>query len=74
MNAEGRTRVEHDQQRGHAELVERVAQLEDVVEGLQDAMHRANVRHEQLIEALSKKTEPSEIARALSDDARRRGL
>ena len=58
----------------HARTQERVVALERLVEGLQDAVHREAVRHDTLIEELQKKTEPSEIARALSDDARRRGL
>jgi hypothetical protein len=56
------------------DLVERVERLESVVEGLQDAMHRESVRHDQQIEALQAKTEPAELARALSEDARKRGL
>jgi hypothetical protein len=32
------------------------------------------VRQQQLIDDLERKTEPAEMARALSDDARRRGL
>jgi hypothetical protein len=56
------------------DLEERVERLENLVEGLQDAMHRESVRHDELIELLQKKTEPAEIARALSEDARKRGL
>jgi chaperonin cofactor prefoldin len=56
------------------DLAERVERLENLVEGLQDAMHRESVRHDELIEQLQKKTEPAEIARALSEDARKRGL
>lgn len=67
-------RLEHQQRRHRDELLEHMEQLESVIEGLQDAMHREAVRHDELIAALDKKTEPSEIARALSEDARRRGL
>ena len=56
------------------DLRARLEHLEAVVEGLQDAVHRESVRHDELIGALQRKTEPEEIARALSDDARRRGL
>ena len=52
----------------------RVRQLEAVVEGLQDALYRESERFDALIEALQRKTEPGEIAKALGDDARRRGL
>ena len=63
---------------GHAEqiklLEERIARLEAIVEGLQDAVHREAVRHGKQIEGLEAKTKPSEIARALSRDARARGI
>ena len=53
---------------------ERLAHLEALVEGLQDAVHRDSVRHEERMAELERKTEPAELAKALSDDARRRGL
>ena len=52
----------------------RVADLEDLVEGLQDAVHRDSVRRDERIARLERKLEPRELARALSDDARERGL
>jgi hypothetical protein len=52
----------------------RVSQLEALLEGLQDAVHRESVREGGRIDALEKRTEPSEISRALSRDARERGL
>jgi hypothetical protein len=52
----------------------RVADLEDLVEGLQDAVHRESVRRDEQIARLERKVEPRELARALSDDARERGL
>jgi hypothetical protein len=52
----------------------RVDQLEALLEGLQDAVHRGSVREGERIDALEKRTEPSEISRALSRDARERGL
>lgn len=52
----------------------RVADLEDLVEGLQDAVHRDSVRRDERIARLERKVEPRELARALSDDARERGL
>jgi uncharacterized coiled-coil protein SlyX len=55
-------------------LERRVIQLEDVVEGLQDALHRDSVRRDREAARLESKTEPEEMARALSADARRRGL
>jgi uncharacterized coiled-coil DUF342 family protein len=62
---------------GHGEikaLEERIARLETVVEGLQDAVHRESVRRGKQIEGLEAKTEPGEITRALSRDARERGI
>jgi hypothetical protein len=55
-------------------LEQRVGHLEALVEGLQDAVHRDAVRHEERISELQKKTEPETLAKALSEDARRRGL
>jgi hypothetical protein len=59
---------------GLAALEGRVADLEDLVEGLQDAVHRDSVRRDEQAARLERKTEPRELARALSDDARERGL
>jgi hypothetical protein len=63
---------------GHERRIEvlegRVDQLEALLEGLQDAVHRESVREGGRIEALEKRSEPSEISRALSRDARERGL
>ena len=63
---------------GHARrievLEERVDQLEALLEGLQDAVHRESVREDERIATLEKRSEPAEISRALSRDARERGL
>jgi uncharacterized coiled-coil protein SlyX len=57
------------------ELLERrVSHLEELLEGLQDAVHRESVRRDEEAARLQRRTEPREIARALSDDARKRGL
>jgi uncharacterized coiled-coil protein SlyX len=57
------------------ELLERrVSHLEELVEGLQDAVHRESVRRDEEAARLQRRTEPREMARALSDDARKRGL
>jgi hypothetical protein len=55
-------------------LEERVDQLEALIEGLQDAVHRESVRDHERITALEKRTEPAEISRALSRNVRERGL
>jgi hypothetical protein len=52
----------------------RIDHLESLVEGLQDAVHRESVRHDQQAAHLERKTEPQQMARALSADARKRGL
>jgi uncharacterized coiled-coil protein SlyX len=57
------------------ELLERrVGQLENLLEGLQDAVHRESVRRDNQAAELERKTEPERIARVLSEDARKRGL
>jgi hypothetical protein len=55
-------------------LEDRVDRLEGLIEGLQDAVHRESVRDHERIAALEKRSEPAEISRALSRDARERGL
>jgi hypothetical protein len=55
-------------------LERRIRDLEALVEGLQDAIHRESMRRDQQTAHLESKTEPDEMARALSEDARRRGL
>jgi hypothetical protein len=44
------------------------------LEGLQDAVDREAVRRGRQIEGLEAKTEPGEVTRALSRDARERGI
>src|SRR5215208_5864804 len=65
-------RLERDRDR--ADLERRIQRLETVVEGLQDAMHRESKRRDRETAELNRRTEPAEIARGLSEDARRRGL
>ena len=57
-----------------ASLHRRVDRLEAQLEALQDAVHRDAVRRDEQQTLLERKTDPAEIARALSDDARMRGL
>ena len=57
-----------------AELQQRLEHLETAFEGLQDAVHRESVRHHKQIDDLIRSTQPAAVARALSDDARRRGV
>jgi hypothetical protein len=52
----------------------RLAHLERSLEALQDSVYRDKRRYEQEIAELRKLVSPESMARALSDDARRRGL
>jgi hypothetical protein len=55
-------------------LERRVADLEVMVQGLQDAVHREAVRRDEQAARLERRIEPRELARVLADDARERGL
>jgi uncharacterized coiled-coil protein SlyX len=55
-------------------LEARVAHLEQLVEGLQDSVHRESGRHEKLISELQAQIQPGAMGAALADDARRRAL
>ena len=55
-------------------LEQRVTHLEAMIEGLQDAVHRETKRTHEQLDDLRHRTEPSELSRALSRDARERGL
>jgi hypothetical protein len=45
-----------------------------VVEGLQDALYCESRRQNDRLSELRNRTEPAEMVRAISDDARKRGL
>lgn len=55
-------------------LVERVDALEAMVEALQDSVDRQARRTDDRLDELARQLQPSELARTLSEDARRRGL
>ena len=55
-------------------LEARTEHLEAVLEGLQDAVHRRAVLEDESIGELRKRTEPEQLARDLSRNARTRGL
>jgi ATP-dependent helicase YprA (DUF1998 family) len=55
-------------------LEARVEHLESLVQGLQDSVHRESSRHAKLIAELEARTQPAVLGKALSDDARERGL
>jgi uncharacterized protein YlxW (UPF0749 family) len=55
-------------------LMQRVDALEAMVEGLQDSVDRQARRQDERINELARRLEPAQLARAISDDARERGL
>jgi hypothetical protein len=55
-------------------LQRRVTDLERLVEGLQDSVHRESERHAKLIADLQAQTQPGAMSAALAEDARNRGL
>lgn len=55
-------------------MEERLAHLEQMVEGLQDAVHRASERQDKIISELQAQLHPSAMHAALSKNARDRGL
>jgi uncharacterized coiled-coil protein SlyX len=55
-------------------LEARVAHLEQLVEGLQDSVHRESERHRNLIAELQAQIQPGAMGAALAKDARDRGL
>jgi hypothetical protein len=66
MTAAGTDRVQ--------DLEDRLERLERVVEGLQDALYSESRRQNDRVSELRSRIEPAEMARAISDDARKRGL
>jgi uncharacterized coiled-coil protein SlyX len=54
-------------------LEARIAHLEAMIEGLQDAVHRNSTRTDTQLHELRKQLEPDQLARALSAEQRRRG-
>lgn len=55
-------------------LEARVIHLETLVQGLQDSVHRESSRHAIRIAELEARIRPGALGKALSDDARARGL
>jgi len=55
-------------------LEARVAHLEQLLQGLQDSVHRESSRQDKRIADLETSVQPAAISRALSRDARERGL
>jgi vacuolar-type H+-ATPase subunit I/STV1 len=55
-------------------LEARLADLERLVEGLQDSVHRESERRGKLIAELQEQIQPGTMGAALAEDARSRGL
>ncbi len=55
-------------------LERRLTHLETLVQGLQDSVHRESSRQAKRIAELEARIKPEAIGRALSEDARTRGL
>jgi hypothetical protein len=55
-------------------LARRVDDLEQLVEGLQDSVHRESQRQGKLIADLQEQVQPGTMGAALDKDARERGL
>jgi hypothetical protein len=55
-------------------LETRIAHLEQVVQGLQDSVHRESTRLNKRIGEFEVRLQPAALGKALSEDARRRGL
>ena len=70
---EGSPGVDPAQERLQA-LESRVTQLEQLVQGLQDSVHREASRQGKRIAELETRTQPAALGKALSEDARVRGL
>ena len=66
--------TEEVEEPGRDDLVARLERLEALTEGLQDAVYRQAQRHDEEMQELRRSLQPDELARSLSDDARRRGL
>jgi hypothetical protein len=57
-----------------AELETRLAHLEELIQGLQDSVHRGSERQNKRISDIEQRLDPAVLAAALSKDARDRGL
>ena len=55
-------------------LEARIAHLEQVVQGLQDSVHRESTRLSKRMGELEARTQPAALGKAMSEDARQRGL
>ena len=64
---------EPEQDDVHA-LEARIAHVEQLLQGLQDSVHRESSRQSKRISELEARIQPAAVSRALSEGARERGL
>jgi uncharacterized coiled-coil protein SlyX len=57
-----------------ASLEARITHLEQLVQGLQDSVHRESSRQAKRISELEARVQPAALGRAMTEDARARGL
>jgi predicted nucleic acid-binding Zn-ribbon protein len=57
-----------------AALEQRLTHMESLLQGLQDSVHRESKRLSDRIAQLEAEIQPAAMGKALSDDARKRGL
>jgi uncharacterized coiled-coil protein SlyX len=69
-----RDRGQSAQRRRLDSLEARLERVEAALEDLQDALYRQAVAHDKQLGELRARTKPHQIARDLSEDARKRGL
>jgi BMFP domain-containing protein YqiC len=55
-------------------LEARIVHLEEVLQGLQDSVHRESTRLSKRIGEVEARIQPGALGRAMSEDARQRGL
>jgi hypothetical protein len=65
------SRSEEDQL---SRIEDRIAHLEHLVQGLQDSVHRESTRQSDRLAELEAQIQPTALTKALSQDARHRGL
>ncbi len=70
----GKTPPDAGSERPMEILEARVEHLEAELEGFQNAIHRQSVLHDERLDVLDRRIGPGQIARALSQDARKRGV
>lgn len=73
-NESGRSPAADPQQDSLRGLEARVAHLEQLLQGLQDSVHRESSRQSKRLGEIEARMEPAALSKALDQDARERGL